>query len=304
LDALDIKREAPRVVIQSPSDRDSDEERRLLWGDYWVARELGAALEELGAVVGGNDPDAVIHLFGSPPPHPPQARYKALWLYSHPDQAAPENLAGFDRIFCASERFAARLTDMAAAPVEVLPACTAKTPAAADRVYDLIFVGNARASREDGRGIIRDALSAGLKVKVWGHRWEKHVPEDYIGGWYWPYERLAELYASARITLNDHHPDMAREGFVSNKVFDILASGGFVISDFNAGLQPLFGDAAPQYRSPRHLAELVDYYLTHEDERESLRRRGAAAAMRHTYRAAAQRLMQACPPTGRGGPRL
>ena len=58
--------------------------------------------------------------------------------------------------------------------------------------------------------------------KVWGNLWEHILPGKYYGGRYWDYRRLGALYASARITLTDHHPDMAREGFVSNKIFDIL----------------------------------------------------------------------------------
>ena len=104
----------------------------------------------------------------------------------------------------------------------------------------MIFLGNARESRPDGRAIVGDMIRTGLDFKVWGNLWESILPPKNYGGRYWDYERLEELYASAKITLNDHHPDMEREGFVSNKVFDILASGGFVISGKNKGLAPIF----------------------------------------------------------------
>ena len=282
-----------RIKIQSPSDRDDDEERRLLWGDYWVKHELTLALEDLGAAVVEDGPDALLHLFGAPPKKKPAAGVNVAWVYSHPDDASADSLAGFDFLFCASERFAPRLAEMVPGPVEVLPACTAKVPARVDLEYDVIFLGNARGRRPDGRGIIRDAQEAGLPVMVWGNHWEKHLPPERIGGRYWPYQELQNLYAAARITLNDHHPDMAREGFVSNKVFDILAAGGFVISDPNPGLERLFGDAVPQYQSPGHLGELARYYLDHEDERQALSRQGRDAALRHTYKKVAERLLAA-----------
>jgi spore maturation protein CgeB/predicted SAM-dependent methyltransferase len=134
--------------------------------------------------------------------------------------------------------------------------------------------------------------------KVWGNLWEHILPRKYYGGRYWDYRRLDELYACARITLTDHHPDMAREGFVSNKIFDILASGGFAISDRNAGLDKIFGKAVPQYESPDHLKELVEFYLSHPDERERLMLAGREIALGNTYRdRAIQCVRQFSPPT-------
>jgi spore maturation protein CgeB len=126
-------------------------------------------------------------------------------------------------------------------------------------------------------------IRTGLDFKVWGHLWDRMLPLPNYGGRYWEYERLEELYASAKITLNDHHPDMEREGFVSNKVFDILASGGFVISGKNKGLAPLFEDSVPEYESPEHLKEIVLYYLDKPEERHRLMAKGLKIASTHTY---------------------
>lgn len=279
--------EAVRVYIQSRSDRDRDEARRLMWGDHWVKRELGLALSRLGLTV-AEEPDpeteAAIHLFGSPPRKvvPARAR-KLVWLYSHPDQVDAENLKAFEHVFCASPLFVPRLQALGYDRVSVLPACTAKKPLNAPPGFDLLFLGNARQGVAGGRAVVRDLGPTEHDFKVWGNRWESLLPARYYGGPYWDYERLEELYASARITLTDHHPDMAREGFVSNKVFDVLASGGFVISDENRGLKPLFGEAVPEYTSPEHLRDLVDFFLGHEEERRRLKLLGRSIALTHTY---------------------
>jgi len=76
---------------------------------------------------------------------------------------------------------------------------------------------------------------------------------------------------------------MEREGFVSNKVFDILASGGFVISGKNKGLALLFEDSVPEYESAEHLKEIVEYYLDHPEERQRLMAKGLKIARTHTY---------------------
>jgi len=219
-----------------------------------------------------------------------------VWLYSHPDLVDPDNLNGFDRIFCASADFAPTLRAMGYENVEIMYACTSKRPVGAPVSRDVIFLGNARGRRSDGRSIVGHVGHPDFDFKVWGHRWEAILPAKYYGGPYWPYQKLEELYASARITLNDHHPDMAREGFVSNKVFDILASGGFVISDGNTGLQRLFGEAVPQYESPGHLLDLIQYYLNHPRRRDRLRRQGRAIALKHTYRDRAIRFLHGIRP--------
>jgi hypothetical protein len=275
-----------RVYIQSRSDRDRDEARRLMWGDHWVKRELSLALSRLGLAV-AEEPDhkteAVIHLFGSPPRRLPARTRNLVWLYSHPDQVDAENLRSFEHVFCASPLFVPRLKALGYDRVSVLPACTAKKPLAAPLARDLVFLGNARQEVAGGRAVVRDLGETARDFKVWGSRWEKLLPARYYGGPYWAYERLEELYASARITLTDHHPDMAREGFVSNKVFDVLASGGFVISDENRGLRPLFGEAVPEYTSAAHLRDLIDFYLGREDERQRLMLLGRSIALAHTY---------------------
>ena len=42
---------------------------------------------------------------------------------------------------------------------------------------------------------------------------------------------LNRYYSSAKIVLNDHWPDMRAHGFLSNRLYDALACGAFVISD-------------------------------------------------------------------------
>ena len=278
-----------RIRIQSRSDREEDEALRVMWGDYWVKRELALEFARLGLAVVDENPDIVLHLFGSPPKRPCSPdTFNLVWVYSHPDEVTPDNLGQFDRIYCASSLFRPKLETMGYVCVRDMPACTAKQPLRPRVEYDVIFLGNARGSRPDGRGIVHDLGDTAYEFKVWGNLWDRILPEKHYGGRYWEYERLEYLYASARITLNDHHPDMAREGFVSNKVFDILASGGFVISDKNPGLDLIFGETVPQYDTPEQLRGLVDYYLQNSRARQELKAQGCQAALRHTYQARAR----------------
>jgi spore maturation protein CgeB len=281
---LDRLRRKNRVTIRikAPSDTDPN---RYMWGDHWVKYELGKAFVRLGLTLVENDPDVLLHLFGSPVKNPPlpEHTYNLVWLYSHPDLVTPHNLMYFDKIFCASELFIPKLQAMGYSNVESMIASTSKTPSKVPLKHDIIFLGNARSSRSDGRGVVRDIRETTHNFKVWGNLWEGLLPDKHYGGVYWDYRNLEELYASARITMNDHHPDMAREGFVSNKMFDILASGGFVISDRNIGIEKIFGQAVPQYKSTEQLQELVTFYLKNPIEREKLMIEGRKIALSNTY---------------------
>jgi hypothetical protein len=287
------KKKGPITIdIHTRSDRENDPQMRLLWGDHWVRKELERELSGLGFDKDPNNPDINIHLFGSPAKYYDERALNMVWLYSHPDRATTENLQQFDFIFCASSHFLPKLRAMGYLNVEFMPACTSKTPIKAPFEYDTIFLGNARESRTDGRVVVGDMMRTGLDFKVWGNLWGSILPKKNYGGRYWDYERLEELYARSKITLNDHQPDMAREGFVSNKVFDILASGGFVISGKNKGLAPIFEDSVPEYESPEHLKEIVEYYLNHTEERQRLMAKGLKIARTHTYRERAIRFVK------------
>jgi tetratricopeptide (TPR) repeat protein len=292
IDRLRKKKRHLSVGIHTRSDREKDPQMRLLWGDYWVKKELEKEHSRLGFDLSQRHPDINIHLFGSPSGSYDENSLNLVWLYSHPDQVTIDNLRQFDGLFCASSHFLPTLQAMGYLPTELMPACTAKTPVQVPIAHNVIFLGNARENRPDGRAIVGDLIQTGLDFKVWGNLWDNLLPEEHYGGRYWEYDRLEELYASARITLNDHSPDMEREGFVSNKVFDILAGGGFVISAKNKGLSPLFQDTVPEYESAPQLKERLTYYLSHPEERQRLMAKGQKIAGTHTYGERAMQLMK------------
>lgn len=278
------------ILIESRSDKDPDVRSRLLWGDHWVKQELGREFSKIGISLVDKNSDVIIHLFGSPAKDLPENTYKIVWLYSHPDLVDKDNLMQFDKIFCASPDFTRKLEAMGYTNAETMIASTSKRPVNVPISHDIIFVGNARSRRPEGRTIVRDIRRTHHDFKVWGNLWEHILPRKCYGGRYWDYRELDKLYASARITLTDHHHDMAREGFVSNKIFDILASGGFAISDRNAGLERIFGNTVPQHESAEHLKELLDFYSNNPEKRKELMLKGRKIALANTYRNRAIRI--------------
>ena len=288
------KKEKVRITVVSPSDFDTDSSRRILWGDHWVKYELEREFKNLGLSVVENDPDVILYLFGIPVRSLPQETYNMVWLYSHPDMVTPQNLRHFDKIFCLSSSYTDKLRAMGYDDVELMIGATSKRPIEMEKKYDIVFVGNNRGPQ--GRRIITDIGEVPYNFKVWGNGWDKVLPKKYYGGRYFDNQKLGELYASSLISINDHHPDMSRDGFVAVKIFDILASGGFAISDRNTGIAEIFGDAVPQYESPEHLTELLDLYIARPDERLKLMEKGRKIALSHTYRERAEQFLNALNP--------
>ena len=269
-----------KVSLIAFSDFETDPDRKLRWGDYWFKKELGEALERLGCELVDDNADLLMHLFGVPVTNLPNAKVKAIWIHSHPDLVTPELLRRYDKLFCLSGSFIAKI-EKAGFKANLLIGGTAKRPQKAEKKYDLVFVGNTKGKY--GRKIIQDLEGDYTGLKVWGEGWENILPTENIGGIYYENARLPELYASAKISLNDHHEDMRREGFLNPRVFDILASGGFVISDQMIGLEKIFGKAVPTYTSPQQLRSLINKYLSDEKEREELALKGREISLRYSF---------------------
>ena len=116
-----------------------------------------------------------------------------------------------------------------------------------------MFIGN---TRNEFRKIIKDALVANVKPTVYGQNWDRFISSDLIGGDFIENDEIAARYRSAGVVLNDHWPDMAREGFYSNRLFDAVASGARVISDQVEGIGEIFQGGAQTYKSPADLEKL------------------------------------------------
>ncbi|MCL4818040.1 MAG: glycosyltransferase [Vicinamibacteria bacterium] len=275
-----------RVSVRAYADDDPDEYRRLTVGDWWMRQGVLTALGRAGFVVTDCDPDVVIHLHGRPVELPRRA-VAILWIHDNPDRVTPDLLARYRHVFCASERMAARVRALGT-PAHALGLATALRPRNTPVRFDTVFVGNAR---PDGSRPVIEALGPGeFGLRVWGRRYQG-LPEGVWMGGYADYHDLPEIYGGSVVSLNDHYPAMVEAGIVSPRVYDILAGGGFCISDANPGLTDVFGDCVPQYRSPGELRSLVRHFLAHPDERLPLMERGRAIALEATWEDRARRLM-------------
>ncbi len=130
---------------------------------------------------------------------------------------------------------------------------------------DILFVG----SNWHDRTSLRYALEAGFNVAVYGYNWQGIVPAEMYKAPYITNTELTHYYSSAKIVLNDHRPDMKEFGFINNRIYDATASGALVISDYMPEIEATYGNAVPMYKNKEELTTLLNYYLSHEDERRA-----------------------------------
>jgi hypothetical protein len=249
------------VVIAAPAGSDGHR-----WGDTWFAADLVAALERAGQrarvlrrseVAESDGDDVVLVLRGLRRfPRRPRPGTWLLWVISHPELVEAEEAAEYDAVFAASASWS-RASALGARPLLQATDPARFHPGAAPpgTGADVLFVGS---TRGEFRPAVRDARAAGFAPRVYGVGWAEYLPPGDIAGPFIEHDDLPAAYASAGVVLNDHWPDMAAEGFLSNRLFDAAATGARVASDPAVGLADVFGDVVRTFTDAASLRALLE----------------------------------------------
>lgn len=238
------------------------------WGDAHFARGLAAALRRRGhEVVVDAHPatarqttyldDVHVVIRGPFPIAPPDEGVRVEWIISHPDEVTATEVAAFDLVFAVSPGWAQRVSRQWGVAVLPLLECTDADvffPRGGARTQDIVFVGTARGI---ARPVVVTPLAAGIDVKVYGPDWRGFIPAHAIAGTHIPNEGLSTVYERAAVVLNDHWPAMRREGFMAMRPFDVVASGGRVISERVEGMKDIFEGAVVEFDSEEELISLL-----------------------------------------------
>lgn len=292
---------APRrwtIVTSAPKGERADQ-----WGDTWFARDLATALNDLGqqakvvSRAGANTEardrdDVVVVLRGlrAITPRPQSSATWLLWIISHPEEVSADEVDGYDAVFAASAHWS-RAAELGARPLLQATNPARFVPGQSRDSGRPVFVGS---TRGEFRPIVRDCRRAGIDVDVYGVGWEAFLAEQEIAGTFVANAELPQVYASAPVVLNDHWADMAAEGFLSNRLFDAVASGARVLSDRAVGLEEVFGDAVRTYRDADELPGLLTGDLDAVFGSPAQRRAAAERIARdHSFQARARQLIAA-----------
>lgn len=273
------------------------------WGDTFFAADLARALESCGqeVVVDRRDAheraarhldDVVVVLRGLDVVVPQPGAVNILWVISHPELVTAEELRSFDLVYAASELWAA--TASAKFGADVVPLLQATNVsrfnpeiAAPDSGHDVVFVGSTRGVE---RPVVQFAVDSGVELAVYGPGWAGRIDPDIVHGERVSPDEAARLYRSSSWVLNDHWPDMAALGFLSNRVFDALAAGARVMSDELNGMPADLAPLVTVVRSADDIAEVVadrSSWPTGEDVMDA----SAHVRLHHSFEARAQTLL-------------
>lgn len=267
---LSNQKKVIRIKISCPNLKTSAE-----WGDYHFACSMKRAFEKRNFLCHvdckdvwytpeSSKADIIIVLRGLYPYKPITSQFNIIWNISHPDKISLDEYNSYDHIFIASKKHTETIKRKTHRPVTCLLQCTDhelfNLNVKKEKSYPILFVGN---SRDVFRPIVKAAISESLPLAVFGTRWNQFIPEHYIKGQNIDNKKLAGFYAAAGVVLNDHWASMAEYGFISNRLFDAVASGAYVISDYVEGIEEIFHDSVIFYSQENcfyHLNKKVQSY--------------------------------------------
>lgn len=151
--------------------------------------------------------------------------------------------------------------------------------------HDIVWQGNWYEYRTDLFDVIYSLRQYGYNVGVYGN------DRRADGNTHYDFAAQAALYANATITLGDTFPET--EGFVSNRVFQALGAGAFLLQQVSPRLEEFTGlvDGVHyvSWSSLSDLTEKIGFWLAPERAAERQRIRDAGQVfVREHYSAAAQ----------------
>ena len=274
-----------------------DNETKKFWGDLYYAEGLKEGFEKLGYKAEivcyenwHNDSNAMYKIvlrgkYGFFPPADKCGVRYIMWNISHSSEVEAREYNLFDYIFFAGKGVYDRMKNVIKPGSDLLLQCAdanrIKFNETDQKRFELLFIGN---SRRIYRKILKDLLPTKYRLSVFGRQWEEYPVHEYVESEFIPNEQIAQAYHDACIVLNDHWDDMREDGIISNRVFDVLASEGFLISDYLPEIGETFGDLVVTYTDREDLRKKIEYYMNNPEERLKRARKGREIVLKeHTF---------------------
>ncbi len=153
--------------------------------------------------------------------------------------------------------------------------------------YECTFVGGISGVHKKGT-VLLEELARKVEIDFFGYGAETLDKNSHIlakhHGEVWGLEMYKKLISS-KITLN-RHIDVA-ENYANNmRLYEATGCGAMLVTDHKDNLDKLFvpEKEVVTYRSAGEAAEKIEYYLSHEDERQAIAKAGQARTLsEHTY---------------------
>lgn len=159
---------------------------------------------------------------------------------------------------------------------------------------DISFIGNPDRPDDSEYRLSHVRALDGRGVALWGGPgWKKLGPNFSYRGAADNRNEAPLIYSLSKINLNFTTSQLVTA--LPMRVFDVLACGGFLLTDHRADLDRLFepGREMAVFHSMEEMREMADHYLSRPEERAEFGRRGLESVLaRHTFRHRMETLME------------
>lgn len=144
--------------------------------------------------------------------------------------------------------------------------------------------------------LIRPFLEKDIRVDFWGDNWdlmnsyfEMEIPEDWI------HKRID--YKNANLIYNTATIIIGLQNYshiVTQRTFEILGSGGFLLTMDTPGVNHLFtpGEDLIVSSTPEKTLELFEYYITRQEERLKVIDNAKRKVFEHSYTERAKNILE------------
>lgn len=164
------------------------------------------------------------------------------------------------------------------------------------KTISVSFIGMLRESYAERRKWLETLCGdTSVSVSVWASSLDNVAPDSPIRkchqGDAWGLDFYRTI-SKSKISLNIHHP-IAGEFADNVRMYQVTGAGTLLITDWKENLHKIFSvdQEVVTYRTVDECAELIRFYLEHDEEREKIARAGQQRTLReHTYYCRAQEL--------------
>jgi hypothetical protein len=155
--------------------------------------------------------------------------------------------------------------------------------------YAVTHVGGYSPVHRERNELLEALITSGAPLTCWGYGAEYLSPTSPIRRVYegeaWGLE-MYNIRSNSRIVVSKHVSDVASVYANLMTLYEATGVGTLLLIDDRDDLHTLFdpGKEVVGYRSAEECAELISYYLAHDEERERIARAGQERTLReHTY---------------------
>lgn len=250
------------------------------WGDYHFAvalvkafarKGIRARIDFLDSWADQSPTDINLVLRGLSEFKPVTSALDILWVISHPELILQNELSRFDIVFVASKDLPEESTYSQAKNLKYLPQATDVSrffprPINPNYQSHALYVAN---SRKTERTAARLAKELGIELDVYGQHWEGLVPNEWIKGEFMANSELPNYYTNSEVVINDHWDSQSEYGIASNRIFDVLACNGNLLTDNLKSIPPDLLPFAVEYKDSVSFRDGLNKLLNRLKENQS-----------------------------------